>query len=385
MIYLIFQIINPYQHTYFHGLIGIIIYGGFWVLLFYYVLNRERFQLHRLFPLFLIAAAMEAVLGFVQYVLPGTHFLNRYANEEAISNIASIGDAIRITGTFSYISGFTAFIMFFNLMAWGMMLRGYKSWMVVLTLVIGLVLAFMSGSRSAVFLYVGLTGILLARSFTPVQLFRFGLYSIIPLAIAATILVATGKNAVTDRAFKALDNFVERTTSLQERGEQTKRFTWGLDKFNDSKRFISPWIGLGTAATYQGAAILFGKSREVSRFGFIESEFVQLILEGGVIMLFLRIALIISLLSVLSYPLSIKFFMAILLLYGFPIIFNVHNASFMMMGLMLTDNLIWRNQQEALPKKQGLKEGEDLVVKPISLSTPSYGYPQVFDKPVGYN
>jgi hypothetical protein len=179
-----------------------------------------------------------------------------------------------------------------------------------------------------------------------------------------------------------MDNFIERTTSLQERGEQSKRLTWGLDKFNDSKKFVSPWIGIGTAATYQGSTILFGKSKEVYRFGFIESEFVQVILEGGIIIFLFRIALIVMLVSLLSYPPSIKIFIAALLIYGFPTVFNVHNASFMMMGLMLTDNLIWRNQQEALRKKQGLKEGEDLVVKPISLSTPSYGYPQVFDKPV---
>jgi hypothetical protein len=344
------------------------------------VVNREKFQLHRLFPLFLIAAVMEAVLGFVQYVLPGTHFLNRYANEEAISNIAIVGDAIRITGTFSYISGFTAFIMFFNLMAWGMILKGYRYWVVVLTLVIGLVLAFMSGSRSAVFFYVGLTAILLVRSFSPVQLFRFGLYSIIPVAIAATILVAMGKNTVTDRAIKAMDNFFERMSSLRESGEQTKRFTWGLDKLNDSQRFVSPFIGLGTAATYQGTAILFGKSKEVLQFGFIESEFVQLILEGGIIMLLFRIALVITLLSVFPFPLAIKIFMAALLLYGFPTIFNVHNASFMMMGLMLVDNLIWRNKQKPLQAQKApdiapIAPGETAVL-PANL----FGYPQVFEK-----
>jgi hypothetical protein len=382
IIYLLFQVINPYQLTLFHGMVGFLIYGGFWVLTFYYVKNRENFQLDRLLFLFLTAAIIETILGFIQYVLPGSHFLNRYANEEAVSNIAIVGDSVRITGTFSYISGFTAYLMFFNLMAWGMLLKGYKNWLVVLTFGAGLVLAFMSGSRSAVFLYVGLTGILVARSFSPVQLFRFALYSIIPMAIALAILLASGKNVVTDRITRATNNFVERMTSLQESGEQNKRFTWGLNKLNDSQRLVSPWIGLGTASTYQGTAALFGKSRDVISFGYIESEFVQVILEGGIILFLFRIALVITLLSNLSYPLSIKVFLIVLLLYGFPTVFNVHNASFMMMGLMLTDNLIWRNQQEALRKKQGLKEGEDLVVKPISLSTPSYGYPQVFDKPV---
>jgi hypothetical protein len=240
----------------------------------------------------------------------------------------------------------------------------------------------MSGSRSAVFLYVGLTGILLARSFTPVQLFRFGLYSIIPMAIAIAIFIASGKNAVTDRAVKAMDNFMERTKQLQERGEQSKRLVWGLDKLNDSRRFVSPLIGLGTAATYQGTAALFGKSQEVNRFGFIESEFVQIILEGGVIMFILRIALIITLVSVLSYPFSIKVFMVALLIYGFPTVFNVHNASFMMMGLMLTDNLIWRNQNQILKKSLAFTEEKEVEVKAEVMPTPILGYPQVFDNPI---
>jgi len=320
--------------------------------------------------------AMETVLGFIQYVLPPGHFLNRYANEEAVSNIAIIGDAVRISGTFSYISGLTAFVMFYNLMAWGIMLKGYKPWIAVIALLFGLILAFMSGSRSAVFLYVGITGVMILRSFSPVQLFRFALYSIIPVAIAVMLLIATGRNQVIDRALQATNNFVERMVTLQERGEQSKRLTWGLYKLNDSERFVSPWIGLGTAATYQGTTILFGKSREVQRFGFIESEFVQIILEGGIIMFILRIVLIFSMVKALLYPKILKVLMFFVLLYAFPTVFNVHNASFMMMGLMITDNLIWRNRIAALEGRNGHKPTAADAATEESM-TQHLGYPQV--------
>jgi len=99
--------------------------------------------------------------------------------------------------------------------------------------------------------------------------------------------------------------------------------TWGLDKFNNLNNFPNPIFGVGAGATYQGATFLFGRSEAVLRFGYYESEFVQLFLEGEFVMLLLRLALILTLLRRLPFGRPLKWFLFICMIYGLPIVFNV--------------------------------------------------------------
>jgi hypothetical protein len=157
--------------------------------------------------------------------------------------------------------------------------------------------------------------------------------------------LASGNKVVVERAQKATDNFIDRVTKLKERGEQSRRLTYGLDLFYIRDKFESPIIGVGTGAVYQGSTILFGKSPYVIRFGYVESEFVQVVLEGGIVMLLFRIILATLLVMNLSFKGPITWLIWFCIIYAVPIVFNVHNAAFLMMGLMLVDNIIWRQKQ----------------------------------------
>src|SRR5581483_11577093 len=105
---------NPMNLTIFHGLFGILVHLGFWLCCFFYIRNRELFNLKDLVWLFITVALIEIILSFIQYNLPATHFLNAYANEEEIAaGIATFNGRVRVTGTFSYLGGFYAFFGFF--------------------------------------------------------------------------------------------------------------------------------------------------------------------------------------------------------------------------------------------------------------------------------
>src|SRR5205823_8969299 len=109
---LVLLAINPMNYTIFHGIFGIILHLGFWMACFFYFENKEYFELHDLFKLFIAISIAEVVLGFIQYTLPASHILNKYVNESSIADIAMVGNSVRVTGTFSYLAGYAAFFVF---------------------------------------------------------------------------------------------------------------------------------------------------------------------------------------------------------------------------------------------------------------------------------
>jgi hypothetical protein len=348
--YLFFHILNPMQLTLFHGLLGLIIHGAFWLGLFFYLANRDKFQMDALIKWFLIAAAVEIVLGFVQYALPQGHFLNKYAQERH-DNIAVVSGSVRITGTFSFISGYTAYTIFHAFLVWALIRLRYPNWITMSVAALGLVACFMTGSRSGVVVYLAFLAPVFFREFSGPQLAKLFGSLIIPAVIVILVLIGSGNKVVIDRTEKAYNNFADRAIRLQQTGEQKQRLTFGLGYFNIQNKFESPIIGVGTGATYQGATLLFGKSNYVLRFGFVESELVQIVLEGGVVMLLLRIFLATMLVLKLSFKGPIRWVIWSCILYAVPVVFNVHNAAFLMMGIILVDNIIWRQNAVSLMLK----------------------------------
>jgi hypothetical protein len=338
---LIYHVINPYQKTLFHGMLGFLVYAPFWLGIFFVIVNRGQFNFYKIRWLLLSVAIVEIVLSFIQYTLPASHFLNKYAVEKDSGGIAMVGDSVRVTGTFSYLSGLTAYTVFHAFLCWAIFRWRFPSWVFFSMLGAGLILCFMAGSRGGTLVYVIIVAGILWNEFPPQKLLQFIFRYVLPFLVLFTVILKLGQGKVFDNVNKAIDNFVERTTVLAERGEQSKRLVWGLDKFDNLNNFPDPLFGVGAGATYQGANILFGKSDAVARFGYYESEFVQSFLEGGVVMLILRIALIITLLRQLPFSTPLKLFLFVCMIYGLPIIFNVYNAAFLLMGIALVDNTIF--------------------------------------------
>lgn len=338
---LIYHVINPYQKTLFHGMLGFLVYAPFWLGIFFIIVNRGQFNFYKIRWLLLTIAIIEIVLSFIQYTLPASHIINKYAVEKDSGGIAMVGDSVRVTGTFSYLSGLTAYTVFHAFLCWAIFRWRFPSWVFFSMLGAGLILCFMAGSRGGTLVYIIIVAGILWNEFPPQKLLQFLFSYVLPFLVLFMVVLRLGQGKVFDNVNKAIDNFVERTTVLAERGEQSKRLVWGLDKFDNLSNFPDPLLGVGAGSTYQGANILFGKSEAVTNFGYYESEFVQSFLEGGVVMLLLRIVLILTLLRKLPFSFLLKAFLFICMIYGLPIIFNVYNAAFLMMGIVLVDNTIY--------------------------------------------
>ena len=371
--YLVFHIVYPMQPTVYHGMLGILVYGGFWLGLFYYLANRHKFFTPKLIPYFIIFTAGEIVLGFIQYQLPQGHFLNKYALD-VIQNIAVVGDSVRITGTFSYISGYGSFVMFLPFFIWALTRLNYSLWLIALAISMGLVGAFMTGSRGAVLVYLAYTGVIVVSLYSLKDIGSLVSRLFLPAVIGIAIIIGIGDNPIKTRIEKSYENFMDRLQRGRESGEQAKRLTWDFRYFENLDRFPNIVTGIGLGSTYQGAVILFGPSKYAKQFGYVEGEFVKSILEGGMIYYLLK--LILATIAVLHFSFRqplLRWLMWFSLAYGIPIIFNVHNAAFLLMGLILIDNIVWRQEQ----KERMVSPAPPLPEEPpFQLKG---GYPQVGD------
>lgn len=370
--YLVFHIFLPTQHTIFHGMIGVLIHGGFWVGLFYYFANRDKYFTPRLLPYFIIFSVVEIVLGFIQYTLPQGHILNKYALD-TIGSIAVVGDSVRITGTFSYISGYVSFLTFYPFFIFSLIRMNFSTWFVSIGISFGLIVCLMSGSRGAVMLFLSYLIVVLVSLYQFKDILKIGARMAIPSAILVSILLLTGVSNFQGRIEKAYENFNQRFQTGLASGEQTRRLTWDFTYFNSLDRFPNILIGSGMGSMYQGSMILFGKSNAVVRFGYVEGELPKLVFEGGIVFIILKIILVSIAVMQLSFkqPL-LRFVIWFSLVYFIPIGFQVHNASFLLLGIILIDNISWRQQQKASPPLE-------VKVANADLEEPSqiWGYPRV--------
>jgi hypothetical protein len=347
--YLGFHIIYPLQLTFYHGIFGMIIHGGFWLLLFYYISNRHVFNPKQLMNTFIIIGILEVVLGFIQYQLPTTHFLNRYANMEIIKNIAIVGDRPRITGTFSFLSGYTAYLIFAAMLVWAFIRLKYPPWIVFTATICIFITGFMTGSRTATVMNIVILLPVFIQEYSLKIVTSVAGRLIIPLGIVVMVSLLYKDVPGLNQVNKAYENFMERVETNRRSGEQTSRFFTDI-RYIQYANWQHPLLGVGLGATYQGATYLFGTSPYVIEFGYVESELTRIALEGGIVMIFFKLILGILLVK----NLMIRGLMRWIVFFTFslfnPIVFNVHNAAFIAMGIILVDNIIWR---------QGLKEWEE--------------------------
>ncbi|MES2648291.1 MAG: hypothetical protein V4717_15550 [Bacteroidota bacterium] len=337
--YMALHVIHPMQLTLFHGILGMLIHGGFWLGIFFYLTNRHLFDTGRLMRIMMIIAAVEIVLAFLQYQLPPGNFLNKYAREE--QSMALVGGHVRVTGTFSYLSGYTAYLIFYPLMVWAMIRLKYPQWFVVIALVLGVSVGFMTGSRSAAVIMILLGGAMLIQEYPISSLFKVAGRLIIPVGIGIAVLLVVNQQKIFNTVGLAYNNFMDRVETNRKSGEQSSRFTsdWG---YIQNANFESPLFGIGLGSTYQGAQALFGTSPHVYAFGYVETEFTRILLEGGWILIVLRYLMTFILAFQLAFKGIMRWAVMFVVAVGQPIVFNPHNAAFLLLGIMLVDNIIWR-------------------------------------------
>lgn len=341
---LVAMALNPLNQSIFHGIFGFCLHFGFWLMMFIYLNERDAFPLENLVKIFMIACAAEAILAFAQFGLPTTHLLNRYENagQDEIAGFANDG-GVRVIATFSYISGFGSFLFFAGLFVWALMVEKKRAIPLILAVAgLGLVSSFMNGSRAVVLPYV----VCLVFGFLSygaiVQ--KIKSMAVIGCLLALAVVFNLGnKLAFVEKSFTSI---AQRFTSGQATGEAASR-TDGIfaETFDFSGK--NPWFGLGLGATYQGATNKWGKSQELREYGYYEEDPERVILEGGYVLLIVRISLFVLMAFRMKIPL---FFSVPILIYMFfftIFVFNAYQVAYVFFGLALLDKFYYLKQTEA--------------------------------------
>jgi hypothetical protein len=230
---------------------------------------RDMADLERFARRFVYLLIPQAILGFLQFRSAASSVLNRYAwGEAAASGVATFGEAgspVRVTGTFSYISGYVSFLALAGLLALALLAARRFRWKENLLLWASLAAVpfgiLFSGSRAPAILLGGIAPVfvLLAsgrggRRFDTLARFALG------VGLMAALVSYTGA--------PALEAFIQRTRAASDVGG---RFS---TPFVEPLRLAAD-VGVfayGIGATHQAAASLVPGLRPGSWLDGLEAE-----------------------------------------------------------------------------------------------------------------
>ena len=334
-------ILNPLRPSIYHGLLGALLHGSLAFIIFFYINNRSYFKFELILDWLVYLGFLQLALAFFQYSQPPDSLINTYADVEAVGSIATVGNSARVTGTFSYISGFTAFLFFHSFLVWAMFKYKYKSIYTIILLLMGMVACFMSGARSATYLYLILFLIICFNEYKALRKTVLDFKLILPILMIVTFLVGYGFDKIRYLVENAFIGFAERRDRGIQTGEESFRIFGDLNEVLNF-RGNYPIIGVGLGSTYQGANKLFGTSPYVLEYGFFESELTRVILEGGYLLLITRAFVIVYLIKQLLIPVNAKIVIVIVLFFFYSSIFNIYNAVFAAIGIILIDHFYYR-------------------------------------------
>ncbi|MDE2179514.1 MAG: hypothetical protein KGJ40_01535 [candidate division NC10 bacterium] len=208
----------------------------------------------RFWTLFLALSLLPLALGPIQFASPQDSDLNRYVSvDELAPGVAGFAgwDAPRITGTFSYISGYTAYLMLLVLIGLALALVAQRTWLRwslygLLGLVVGNLL--MTGSRGP-FLVLGV-----AVPALLVLAFRMGLVrwqrTAVALCVGVPLAALLAGSAFPD-GYQAFLERVRENEDVPERiagiiteplwafGE-AGLFGYGIGNMHQAKAFLAP-------------------------------------------------------------------------------------------------------------------------------------------------
>jgi hypothetical protein len=253
------QVLNPNSPSILVGLAGLktyFLYAPIAFVLPYAFKSREH--LFILIRRYLIMAIPVAVLGFLQIMAGPGSFLNTYVShsEDAPAVVAYFGEEefVRTSGTFSYVSGYTAFLSFISFLAIGY--NTANGWRVknnfapilALTLVVGAM--FTTGSRGPVFTLLA-TG--------PIILWLAATSGVLSSRIATRLcilvpVVAIVALSISPRAYQA---FMERAGSATEADSTLMRLFSPLDQTIGTLS-EGPVLGMGIGTTHPAALTIMG-------------------------------------------------------------------------------------------------------------------------------
>lgn len=328
---------NPNGHSVYHGIFGIVLHGGFWVGILTYLRMNYKFPLEKAIPFFMIICVGQIVLASIQSQLPSDAFLNRYAVQEGLGAAdALVGDAVRVTGTFSYISGFGSFMIFYTLLVCVLIKIRYNPSYLIPFIALGYYGCLLSGSRGTTYSYPIIIGVFILTSVNVKANAKLigGTVMIVVLGSFFNFILNDPLN-IYDKFSESLSNFETRDNNADD--SNVDRIVSVFDEVINLD-FEYEFIGVGLGSTYQGANALFGYNPLLYNQGY-EAEFKRIILEGGYLLFLLRLIMFLYLVTLLRANWVFKALMVIIILFGATIIYNIFTSFYMMLGLMLIDRV----------------------------------------------
>lgn len=328
---------NPLGATLGHGLLGIIVHLGFWLPMFIYVKDPDAFKLEKLIPILIILCFAQVILGSIQAQLPYDAWLNRYAVTEGEGFAdALVGDSVRVSGTFSYISGYGSFMLFYTLLACVLIKIRYQPFILIPFIALGYYGCLISGSRGTTYSYLIIIGIFILTSVNiKANAKLIGGALMVILVGGFFNFILQDPLHIYEKFTTSANNFEERETGASENTNQ--RIFSAIDELIYLE-FEHDMIGVGLGSTYQGANALFGYNRNLAGQGF-ETEFKRIVLEGGYVLLLLRFIMYFYLLQLLRGNFIFKLSVFVLSMFVFTIIYNTYNTFYFMIGMILIDRV----------------------------------------------
>ena len=337
---LVFFALNPMNMTVYHGIFGFIMHFGFWLMIFTYINERDVFPLENLVKPFMIICLLEALLTVVQFNLPILHPINRYESGDSTSGFE--GGLVRVSGTFSYIGGYAAFLYFFGFFVWSLMVqKKQRSGIIMLLAAFCLFGAFMNGSRTttlaiAVFITFGFITYGTIENKLRVLL-------IIPVLLVVASIYNVGTKLPAIKA--AYDAFMGRVDAGQRTGESSNR---AFETIYETTVFESDntLFGLGLGSTYQGATQTWGQSHYVTKYGFYEEEPERILLEGGYALFIIRALLFLYMIRQLKIPLVFSIPVMAYLFFFAQMVSSTFQSCFTFFGIAILDKMYYLKSLE---------------------------------------
>ncbi|MEM1326459.1 MAG: O-antigen ligase family protein [Bacteroidota bacterium] len=333
---------NPLNQTIIHGAVGFVLHFGIWLTCFIYYQNRDLFPYEKMIKLSIIILFIQFGLGLVQYNLPNTHFINKYIADDSGAN-AFVGDRVRITGTFSYISGFTAFLGFCGFFIWALAVKRVNLLLRYVLTFLSFICVLMSGSRSIFIIFSLPVLASVIEDFLQPSTRALGIASIV-------VLIFIGPLLYTNLEFVniAVNNYADRVaTGASDRGDQDRRVTepWQeILKFRGDQ----PVFGLGLGATYAGVNKLLGKSYFVREYGYYEEIAERIVVEGGFVLFFIRIGMFALLYLYSNLPRLYLLPFLVITTFYFNLCFNIPNMIYFIIGFCMVDKAYHLRTQQQL-------------------------------------
>jgi hypothetical protein len=196
------------------------------------------------------AAIVPLLLGPIQFNSSPDSLVNRYAWDDA--SIATMGslDITRVTGTFSYITGYTTFLMLAAFLVLGLLVYTGTRYRWLIIALLGLIIAnmYMTGSR-APFLLIAITSpimflmVMRSKKDRDVRLVIFSILVIPILVLLTNSIFPSAVKAFRTRASEAddaqsriVETFTKPVIALSEAGAAG----WGIGSTHQAAHFLIP-------------------------------------------------------------------------------------------------------------------------------------------------